>query len=121
IRAMQIDLRNQFLEDAISRIQRLRLHKKEYWDDTKEVNRDSFAVGDLVLLWDSLREIDMSRNRKLDMRWLGPYRILTAKQERGTYHLEDLDGKKFAHTTPGWKLKTFQQRTEAEIREEDRG
>ncbi|KAH7069661.1 hypothetical protein BKA63DRAFT_374344, partial [Paraphoma chrysanthemicola] len=104
---MQIDLRDQFLKEAVSKITRMRASKKEYWDDTKEIRRDDLLPGILVLLWDSVREIDMSRNRKLDARWLGPYRIKTAVAEHGTYLLEDLDGTAFAHTVPGWRLKIF--------------
>jgi hypothetical protein len=124
VRALQLDLRNQFLKDAASRVQRLREKKKEYWDNTKEIQRHEFRPGELVLLQDSVREIDMSSARKLDARWLGPYRISSknsSQPERGTYWLEDLDGTQFAHTTPGWRLKVFRQRDEEDIREEERG
>jgi hypothetical protein len=124
VRAMQLDLRDQFVKDAASRVQRLRAGKKEFWDDHKEIRRQELRPGDLVLLWDSVREIDMSRMRKLDARWLGPYRVsmnAPPRAERGTYQLEDLDGTLFRHTTPGWRLKPFQQRTIGDINEEDRG
>ncbi|KAF1934555.1 hypothetical protein EJ02DRAFT_327266, partial [Clathrospora elynae] len=71
-----------------------------------------FQPDQLVLLWDSLREIDMSSIRKLDARWLGPYRISSkepSQPDRGTYRLEDLDGTLFRHTTPGWRLKVFRE------------
>jgi hypothetical protein len=65
----------------------------------------------------------MSRVRKLDPKWLGPYRISNrpSQADRGTYRLEDLDGSLFRHTTPGWRLKLFIQRTPEDIAEEDRG
>jgi hypothetical protein len=121
---MQLSLRDQFVKEAAERTNRLRMQKKEYWDEHKEIQHDEFRAGDLVLLWDSVREIDMSRIRKLDPRWLGPYRISQNKPsqgERGTYRLEDLDGTTFRYTTPGWRLKLFQQRTIEEIAVEDRG
>jgi hypothetical protein len=124
VRAMQLSLRDQFVKDAAERTERLRLRKKEYWDEHKEIQYDEFKPGDLVLLWDSVREIDMSRIRKLDPRWLGPYRISgtePSQSERGTYRLEDLDGTAFRHTAPGWRLKFFQQRSVEEIAAEDRG
>jgi hypothetical protein len=46
----------------------------------------------------------MSRDRKLDTKWLGSYRVRQIKPERGTYHLEDLDGTPFPHTAPGWRF-----------------
>ncbi|KAF2818276.1 hypothetical protein CC86DRAFT_246417, partial [Ophiobolus disseminans] len=91
---------------------RLREKKKEYWDDTKEVQREEFTPSQLVLLWDSVREIDMSSIRKLDARWLGPYRIsdrTPSQAERGTYQLEDLDSTLFSYTTPSWRLKVFRE------------
>lgn len=121
IRAMQLDLRDQFVKEAISRTDRMRAARKEYWDDNKEVRRHPIAAGDLVLVWDSVRELDMSRDRKLSSKWLGPYRVSMAGEERGTYKLEDLDGARFRRTTPGWRLKLFRQREAEDVRSEDRG
>ncbi|KAH6852799.1 hypothetical protein B0T12DRAFT_354182 [Alternaria alternata] len=118
---MQLDLRDQFTKEAIARTNRMRASKKEYWDDTKEIRREDITRGDLVLLWNSVREIDMSRDRKLDTRWLGPYRVREARPDRGTYRLEDLDGTPFPHTTPGKRLKLFRQRVIDDIAREDRG
>jgi hypothetical protein len=121
IRAMQLDLRDQMTKDAVSKTMRMRAARKEYWDDTKEIRREDMREGDLVLLWNSLREIDMSRDKKLDARWLGPYRIHQARPDRGTYRLEDLDGTLLPHTTPGWRLKLFRQRSLEDIAAEHRG
>ncbi|KAH6877448.1 hypothetical protein BKA58DRAFT_451006 [Alternaria rosae] len=118
---MQLDLRDQFTKDAVTRTNRLRQSKKDYWDDTKEVRSEDLRKGDLVLLWNSIREIDMSRDRKLDTRWMGPYRVRLPRPERGTFHLEDLDGTPFPHTIPGNRLKLFRQRTVEDIAEQDRG
>jgi hypothetical protein len=94
IRAMQLDLRDQFIKDAVDQTERLRALKKQYWDDTREIRQGDIKAGDLVLLWDSVRQIDMSRDKKLSKRWLGPYRVSADKTnpERGSYLLEDLDG-----------------------------
>jgi hypothetical protein len=37
VRAMQLDLRDQFVKDAAARVKRLRQKKKEYWDENKEI------------------------------------------------------------------------------------
>lgn len=123
IRAMQLDLRDQFLKDAVGQTERLRAAKKEYWDNTKEVRQHEIRVGDLVLLWDSVRQIDMSRDKKLSKRWLGPYRVSADKTntERGTYLLEDLDGTRMPHTVPGWRIKKFFERSFEDTASEDRG
>jgi hypothetical protein len=121
IRAMQLDLRDEDLQEAIGRIARLRGANKEYWDTTKDINHDQIEVGDMVLLWDSLREVDMSRARKLHRRWLGPYRIHESYQDKNYYRLEELDGTPFKETTSGHKLKKFIQRSPEDIAETDRG
>lgn len=121
VRAAQVDLRDQFIKDAVSRIERLRLQKKEYWDDHKEIRREEISPGSLVLLWDSVRQTDMSRDRKLSDKWLGPYLVARSFPESGTYQLKDLDGAEFAHTTPGWRVKIFYQRSQDEVNQEDRG
>ena len=43
-----------------------------------------------MLRYDSVREIDMSSNRKLDFRWLGPYQIYVASKDKGYYKLKEL-------------------------------
>ena len=120
MRAAQLDIRDENIIEARERTQRLRLRRKEYWDEHNEILHEDMRVGDLVLLWDSLREVDMSRDKKLDQKWLGPYRIAESYQDRGHFRLEELDGVKFKTTTPGHKLKKFIPRQPEDIREEDR-
>jgi hypothetical protein len=85
---------------------------KEKFDDTYRLHSEvAISVGDLVLLFDSVRAVDMSSSKKLRFRWLGPYRVHAAHQDKGTYVLEDLDGTVFKHTTAGNNLKPFRVRT----------
>jgi hypothetical protein len=120
---MQLDLRDQFIKDAVGQTEQLRALKKEYWDDTCEVRQGDIKAGDLVLLWDSIRQINMSRDKKLSKRWLGPYRVSADKTnpERGSYLLEDLDGTQMPHTVPGWRIKKFIERTANDTAAEHQG
>ena len=95
------------MRDVVAQTERVRARKKDYWDSTREIDHKGFEVNDLVLLWDAIRDLDMSRSRKLDDRWLGPYRIAEANVEKGYYRLEDLDGSRFKNTTPQRNLKKF--------------
>jgi hypothetical protein len=61
--------------------------------------------------FDSVRAVDMSSSKKLRFRWLGPYRVHAAHQDKNTYVLKDLDGSVFKHTTAGNNLKPFRIRT----------
>jgi hypothetical protein len=65
--------------------------------------------GDLVLIWDAIKGMDKSSGRKLDDRWLGPYRIQQAWPNRGYYRLEDLNGVTFSSTTRVDRLKKFEE------------
>lgn len=108
LRAKQLEWRGEKLSEALSRSQRMRLNAAERWDFTKGSQED-FAQGDLVLVWDSIREIDKSSARKMRDRWLGPYRIAIVYPGQSYYMLEELDGIPFAHTTHANRLKRFWQ------------
>jgi hypothetical protein len=54
-------------------------------------DRTTIKKGDLVLVYNNLRQIDMSSFRKLENRWEGPFRVREIK-ERDTYFLQTLDG-----------------------------
>ena len=63
-------------------------------------------VGDLVLVYNTLRTIDMSSVRKLEFRWEGPYRVRKIK-DRGTYFLRTLDGDDILTPYPPNRIKKF--------------
>jgi hypothetical protein len=43
-----------------------------------------------MLRHDLVREINMSLQRKLDFRWLGPYQIYSVNKEKDYYKLKEL-------------------------------
>jgi len=61
-------------------------------------------IGDLVMLHNS--SIEKSRNKKLDIRWLGPYRIREVK-DNGFYVLAELDGAELRDSVAGNRLPRF--------------
>jgi hypothetical protein len=83
---------------------------KEAFDRTRQIHQKEIKEGDLVLRHDSIAEIDMSRNRKLSYKWLGPYRVRKAILEKGTYILEEFDGTPLAGTYASNRLKKFVER-----------
>jgi hypothetical protein len=66
----------------------------------------------MVLLHNTMRSGDMSREQKMHFRWLGPYRVKEAVPLKGTYVLEELNGAKLGGTVAGNRLKKFHPRTE---------
>jgi hypothetical protein len=98
------------LEEVRLRKQRKRMEGKEAFDRTHQIRQEEIKEGDLVLRHDSIAEIDMSRNRKLSYKWLGPYRVREAIPEKGTYILEEFDGTPLAGTYASNRLKKFMER-----------
>jgi len=99
---------------------------KESFDRTRQIRQTEIKEGDLVLKYNSITEVDMSRNRKLSYKWLGPYRVRKAIPKKGTYILEEFDGTQLAGTYSGNRLKKFVVRnrfygpvTDEEVESED--
>jgi hypothetical protein len=88
------------------------MESKKRFDNTYRLySKKIILVSDLILLFNSVRAIDMFSSKKLRFRWLGPYRIYTAHQDKGTYILEELDGTMFRHIITSNRLKPFHVRT----------
>jgi len=80
---------------------------KESFDRTRQIRQTEIKEGDLVLKHNFIAKVDMSRNRKLSYKWLGPYRVRKAIPKKGTYILEEFDGTQLAGTYSGNRLKKF--------------
>jgi len=80
---------------------------KESFNRTRQIRQTEIKEGDLVLKHNSIAKVDMSRNRKLSYKWLGPYRVRKAIPKKGTYILEEFDGAQLASTYSGNRLKKF--------------
>lgn len=66
------------------------------------------AVGDVVLVWDQRRKVDMSLSRKLTYRWDGPF-IIARVADKGVYFLKTPDNVELRGTFPPTRLKKFVQ------------
>ncbi|GBG68967.1 hypothetical protein CBR_g3666 [Chara braunii] len=102
IRARQVGAAEERLREAAGQVERSLMEDKMRWDQMTRVRKGSLAVGDVVLLYDSSLEKQWSR--KLDKRWLGPYRILRCG-EFGAYQIEELDGTGWQDWVTGTRLK----------------
>ena len=68
----------------------------------KSIHRMRFSEGDLVLLWDQLKE--PLGERKLNPMWRGPY-VVKRVLEKGAYELVDYEGTTLAEPRNGIYLK----------------
>ncbi|GBG75875.1 hypothetical protein CBR_g21118 [Chara braunii] len=102
IQARQVGAAEERLREAAGQVERSRMEDKMRWDQMARVRKEPLAVGDSVLLYDSSLEKQWSR--KLDKRWLGPYRIVRCG-EFGAYQIEELNGTEWKDWVSGTRLK----------------
>jgi len=117
MRARQLLRRDEDLEEARLHLQRMREQGKDLWDAEHTMQPTVIEAGHFVLVHDTQREKDVSSNRKLKYRWLGPYKVAEAIHEKGTYILQELDGSRLRGTFAGNRLKPFYPRFELDIGE----
>jgi hypothetical protein len=96
-------------DTAVANKRKQREDSKRRFDASKRLRPTgaSILVGDLVLRWDYTREKQWSR--KMDAKWVGPYRVVEALIS-GAYRLAELDGTLLARTTAGRHVKKFWER-----------
>jgi len=107
LRARQLQLRDEDMEEIILRKRRIREEGKERFDWNHSIRLTEIKEKDIVLAYYSKRAMDMSSDLKLSFRWLGPYRVKEANATKGTYVLEELDGTQLKGTYAGNRLKKF--------------
>jgi len=114
LRTLQLQRRDEDYEEISLRLRRVREQGKEYFDATHVLHTMPFEAGEMVLLHNTMREGDMSREQKMHFRWLGPYRVKEAIALKGTYILEELNGAELGGTVAGNRLKRFHVRPEVQ-------
>jgi hypothetical protein len=73
----------------------------------------------LVLLHDTKLDNTYSSTGKLRYRWRGPFRVVRANHERGSYVIAELDGAEHKGTVAADRLKPYLQRDTPETSESD--
>ncbi|GBG67228.1 hypothetical protein CBR_g84891 [Chara braunii] len=109
IRVRQIGAIEERIQEASDQVARSRMDDKARWDQSARVRKVPLAVGDVVVLYDSSLEKQWSR--KLDKRWLGPYRIVRVG-DFGAYQIEELNRAEWKDWVFGTRLKKFVAREE---------
>lgn len=92
---------------ALAGLRKTREKNIEYFNKRLNVRRESLKARDLVLLYNSKTENDLSG--KLDPFYTGPYRVMR-DLGNGTYVVADLDGATFKNPITGNRLKLYIQR-----------
>ena len=110
MRARALERRNEDLEEAAAHLRRMRELGKQYFDRRHNLRREPLEPGMLVLSHDTAGSINMSAEHKLAFRWFGPFRIMEADSDKGTFVLSELDGARLRGTFAGNRLKRFYPR-----------
>ena len=91
MRARQILQRDEDMQEAIFRLERMRERNREHFDSKKSLREHPLSVDNIVLLYDTADQYTFHSDVKLRYRWHGPYKIMAVKG-RGAYALKELDG-----------------------------
>ena len=97
---VQLQQEREAIKDTAERHQR---RMKERFD--KEVKKEMFAVGDLVLRWDARKE-EKGKYGKFENLWIGPFSVIKILGNN-TFVLQNLKGEEIAVPVNGRFLKHF--------------
>jgi hypothetical protein len=105
-RIRQLIRREEDLIVATKKLEKSRLDSKRYFDEHKVLRKHRLIVGDLVLLYES--HLDKQMSRKFVNLWTGPYVILEVNTNN-TYKIGQFDDNANEEVA-GNRLKLFKMR-----------
>jgi hypothetical protein len=90
---LNLDLIDEVRDTAETRMRRYQEKMAQHYNI--KVMPRQFLIGDLVLRKVTLATKDLTQG-KLGPNWEGPYKVVEIRR-RGTYHLEDANGRRLPH------------------------
>ena len=91
----------------------MRMAAKKYYDNTKQIRKREFKIGDMVLLKNS--KFMKTVENKFMQRWVGPF-LIHEELNPNVFTLAELDGVQYNNPTSGNRLKHFFPRIQDEMR-----
>ena len=82
------------------------MENKDYFDSLHQICFELLKENDMVLLHNTVKDVDLSSSNTLRFRWLGPYRV-HRDNGNGSYIIKELDGTVLSDSTAGNHLKHF--------------
>lgn len=106
-RARLLQRRDEDIKKAQEAVRASREKNKAWFDKNKPIRKDKLVVGDWVLVHNT--QLEKQWSKKLDNRWLGPYKIRSVS-DKGTYLLQEPDGTHLTSVFAGERVKRFYPR-----------
>jgi hypothetical protein len=107
------------VERAAEKLRTARMWNKERFDRTHRLQPKKIEEGNWVLVYDSSLDNQQKATRKFARRWFGPY-VVTSVNDKGMYHLVELNGTRIAVPVVGKRVKAFKKRHDSEPELESR-
>ena len=117
-RIQQLERRPEDVERGGGKLRAARVKNKERFDRTHRLRPKKIEEGDWVLVYDNSLDNQHKAMRKFARRWFGPY-VVTSANDKGTYHLAELDGTRMVVPLAGKRIKGFKKRYEDEPNPDD--
>ena len=94
------------MEEAVKQLKRIYMENKDYFDSLHQIHFEPLKENNMVLLYNTVKNADLSSSNTLWFHWLGPYHI---HQDNGnsSYIIKVLDGTVLSDSTAGNCLKHF--------------
>ena len=82
------------------------MKNKDYFDSLHQICFELLKENDMVLLYNTVKDADLSSSNTLQFHWLGPY-CVHQDNGNGSYIIKELDGTVLSDFTTGNHLKCF--------------
>ena len=94
------------MEEAVKWLKRMCMENKDYFDSLHQICFKLFKKNDMVLLHNTVKDVDLSSSNTLWFCWLGPYHVYW-DNGNSSYIIKELDGTVLLDSTAGNYLKYF--------------
>ena len=104
--AHQIERQDHNMEEAVEWLKRICMENKDYFDNLHQICFELLKENNMVLLHNTVKDVDLSSLNTLWFCWLGPYHIHWDNRN-SSYIIKELDGTVLLDSTAGNHLKHF--------------
>ena len=94
------------MEEAVKQLKRMCMENKDYFNSLHQIHFELLKENDIVLLYNTVKDTDLSSSNILWFCWLGPYCVYW-DNGNSSYIIKELNGTVLSDSTTGNHLKHF--------------